>query len=81
MRVTAFAVIVTLITVAGCHRVKLAPETQILKIPAAVPDDAILCVQVTPIMHFAHPSLAAGTLCGPTVGAFRESLVHVLRAN
>lgn len=83
MRITAFCVIATLALASGCHRVKLQPDPpHIAVLPDWVPDDYTICARVTNVMKFNHPNLGPVVLlCGPTAGAFRDSLVHVLRAN
>jgi hypothetical protein len=78
-----FGVVMTAISVMGCHRPHVEPDVpQAIRFLADVPDDVVLCVEITGRMRFDHPNLGATRfLCGPTLGAFRDSLVHVLKAN
>lgn len=49
---------------------------------AGLPDEAILCAEMTPLMALEHPNLAERRrLCGPTLGFLREWLAQTLRAN
>ena len=49
-------------------------------IAADVQGEAVLCVEVTPLMQFLDPMLAGGALCGESIHALRERLRQQRRA-
>lgn len=73
----------------GCRHLPPLPITpppdlagaDYIVIAADVRPDAVLCVEVTPLMRFWDPLLAAGALCGETIADLRARLQQQRRAN